>query len=105
MDRRKSHRVATSSPIRFEWLTPERGLVSTRGMTRDVSSGGVYGYIEHPLAMGLELEFDVQNEIVVEAIVRRLEEGSGMGVEFVVLTEDDDRRLREFLGRNKVPTE
>src|SRR5262249_32481563 len=58
-DRRKSHRVLASNPIRFEWLMPGGGLVSARGVTRDVSSGGVYSYIGHALAVGLDLEFDV----------------------------------------------
>src|SRR5207244_844265 len=44
---------------RIEWLTSEGDLLSTRGMTRDISSVGVYCYIDHPLATGLEVEFDV----------------------------------------------
>jgi len=58
-DQRGSQRVALSSPIRVEWLTAGGDLLSTRGMTRDISSAGIYCYIEHPLATGLDVEFDI----------------------------------------------
>ncbi|OFV94265.1 MAG: hypothetical protein A3F68_08670 [Acidobacteria bacterium RIFCSPLOWO2_12_FULL_54_10] len=47
------------SPIRFEWLTAGGDLFRARGMTRDISNGGVFSYVEHPLSAGLEVTFDV----------------------------------------------
>lgn len=59
IERRVGHRVATLSPIRFEWLTAGGDLFRARGMTRDISSTDVYSYTECPLSVGLEVAFDI----------------------------------------------
>ncbi|MBI3894983.1 MAG: PilZ domain-containing protein [Acidobacteria bacterium] len=207
-ERRDEHRVSGAIPIRFEWLTVGGELLRARGVTRDISDRGMYCYIEHPLAVGLQVGFDIlypaepagreslmfrcqgwvlrcerlrnrfgvavaiqfhqvldttnlyrrsydrillpspvvaayaglhavvrnlsrigafiedhhplpvgqkmelrlqaqewKGEIVVQAIVRRVEPGVGMGVEFVALTSDADNQLRELVDKNTNPAE
>lgn len=58
-DRRGSQRVKLSSSIRLEWLTAGGDLLSTRGATFDISSAGIYCFTENPLAIDLEVEFDI----------------------------------------------
>ncbi len=203
-DRRGSQRVALASPIRIEWFPIGGDLLSTRGLARDISSAGLYCYIDHPLAIGMEVEFDIpfpsgltgaeplmfrcrgkvlrterlrakhgiailiksrhlieagelhrrgyarvftsvvaeyaglraevrnlslsggfiedydplpvgreieihlkgqelRGEIIVQAVVRRVEPHVGMAVEFVALSADSERRLRESLERSSRP--
>src|SRR5688572_24345072 len=58
-ERRRSPRIPTLSPIRFEWESPGGEILRARGLTRNISQNGVYSYIEHPLQVGLELDFVV----------------------------------------------
>ena len=58
-ERRTVPRVFTTLPISLEWDTAEGQINRARGTTRDVSRGGVYGYIEHPLPPALNVRFEV----------------------------------------------
>ncbi len=58
-DRRAGLRVMASLPILFEWQALAGELCRVRGTTHDVSLGGVYCYLEQPLAPGLPVLFHV----------------------------------------------
>ena len=49
-----------SAPIRFECLTSGGEILRAHGVTRNVSSGGICFELEHPLAVGVEVEFNLQ---------------------------------------------
>ena len=57
--RRKTRRIAASVPVRIEWQISGGDILRSRGFVRDISAKGVYCYLEHPLAVGLEVEFDL----------------------------------------------
>jgi hypothetical protein len=58
-ERRGTPRVFTTLPISFEWDTEEGHIRRARGSTRDVSRGGIYSYVEHPLTPALDVRFEV----------------------------------------------
>jgi hypothetical protein len=58
-ERRVTPRVFTTLPISFEWDTEESHIRRARGSTRDVSRGGIYSYVEHPLTPALDVRFEV----------------------------------------------
>jgi len=73
---------------------------------RDLSMTGAFIEDHHPLpvdrkiGLGLHIESHRGEIEVEEAVVRRVTPATGMGVEFVALTVDSRRRLREFLRRH-----
>lgn len=58
-ERRTMPRIDATLPISFEWDTLEGDIQRVRGTTRDVSRGGVYSFVEDPLAPALAVRFDV----------------------------------------------
>jgi hypothetical protein len=58
-ERRTAPRIFSTLPIGFEWDTEDGQIRRARGTTRDVSRGGVYGYVEHPLTPALDVRFEV----------------------------------------------
>jgi hypothetical protein len=72
---------------------------------RDLSQLGAF-IIDHqplPLTHKFELRLQVEEwwkgDIVIEALVRRVEPQVGMGVEFVAVSEDNNRRLRDLVAK------
>lgn len=75
---------------------------------RDISLSGAY--IEDARArfsrgrmVRLRLRLDEKTSITVNAMVRRLEEQKGMGVEFLGMSEQDRGILRQFVGASTGP--
>lgn len=58
-ERRKGTRVPAEHPVILEWQTREGEIHRARGTTRDMALGGVYCYLERPLAAGTEVEFNL----------------------------------------------
>jgi len=58
-DRRKGQRLDATHPIVLEWQAGAGDLHRARGTTRDIALGGVYCYVERPLASGEPVEFDM----------------------------------------------
>lgn len=58
-ERRTAPRVFTTLPISLEWDAEEGQIRRARGTTRDVSRGGIYSYVEHPLTPALAVRFEV----------------------------------------------
>ena len=69
---------------------------------RDLSVSGVFLKTEKPRPEGeiAKIEFLVQEgQIRTEAVVRRLEESSGLGLKFVAINDEDRPRLAALLTR------
>ncbi|MFQ5777260.1 MAG: PilZ domain-containing protein [Terriglobia bacterium] len=58
-ERRNSPRLDVAHPISFEWQSREGEFQRGRGTTRDIALGGVYCFLDRPLPVGQEVEFDV----------------------------------------------
>jgi len=58
-ERRKGQRLDATHPIVLEWQSGAGDLHRARGTTRDIALGGVYCYVERPLASGEPVEFDM----------------------------------------------
>jgi len=56
-ERRKNSRITASTAVWLEWETSSGDILRAHGITRDISRGGVYCFMEHPLAVGLEVNF------------------------------------------------
>lgn len=73
-----------------------------RPYVRDIGLSGAYIVDSNPLFRGrifqLRLWLDERTAISVKSMVRRYDQGKGMSVEFLSMSEEDRRRLRGFLG-------
>ncbi len=69
---------------------------------RNLSISGAFIEDARPLPRGrivpLRLWLGYKEPVTMKAMVRRVEEGRGMGVEFLSMEEGDRKRLREFVG-------
>lgn len=91
--KRSAPRIRPKIPLYVE--SPERRSV------RDISLSGAFIEDKHPLPPGqrFQLRFwlGAIEPLVVDAAIRRVEEGEGMGVEFLSMTPADYDHLRAFL--------
>lgn len=94
-ERRTQPRIQPARPIYADY--PD-----LRPRVRDISLAGAYIEDHRPLPRGrmlqLRLWLDERTPINVKAMVRRSDEGAGMGVEFLTMSSEDSNRLRHFVG-------
>lgn len=94
-ERRGQTRIHPEKPVFADY--PE-----LRPRVRDISLAGAYIEDPRPLARGrmlqLRLQLDERTTIAARAMVRRSDPGVGMGVEFLVMSDEDTRRLHGFVG-------
>jgi hypothetical protein len=94
-DRRLSPRVADSI-IQIEYVAPSPQV-------RDLSVSGVYVLDPRPLQRGQSVELRLRlgdtEPITIRGMVRRVDPGEGMGIEFIQIGAADRRRIREFIAR------
>lgn len=92
-DRRFDPR-AVGKTITVEYLAPIPRV-------RDLSSSGLYLLDSHPLQLGesveLRLAFGSGEPVVVRGMVRRVDPGQGMAIEFIRIDADARRRVKEFI--------
>ncbi len=72
------------------WVTRIDALPGRADPVRNVSLGGVFVETPSPFEIGREVEFEIQvpgyaDRVRVRGVVRWLEEGKGMGIEFLEL--------------------
>ena len=79
-ERRRNPRYRCSAPIEIEW-----GSQNLRLTASDISSSGMFVVTESPLWMRAEFTARILGDepVQVACIVRRVEPGRGMGLEFV----------------------
>jgi hypothetical protein len=72
-----------------------------RRRLRDISLTGAFVEDKHPLPAGrrVQLRFwlSTVEPVVIDSVIRRVEEGRGVAAEFLTMTEADHNQLREFL--------
>lgn len=96
LDRRRFKRVPVLRPAKYR----DGKFGETKSLILDLSEGGAY--IESPVVpegSSIELEFNLVDGYTVHAIgiVRYLLLGTGMGVEFQEISEQDRRRIAELV--------
>ncbi len=95
-DRRRFKRIPVLRPAKYR----DGKYGETESLILDLSEGGAY--IESPVVpegSRIELEFNLVNgyRVRVVGIVRYLLLGTGMGVEFQEISDQDRRRIAEFV--------
>ena|SRR6267143_1362737 len=97
--RRFSSRVATPGDVYVYWSSVGYGDTSR---VRDLSSRGLFVQTRQPKPLGAKanLHFLVEEgQIRAEAVVRRVEPGRGLGLQFTAVREEDRRRLADLMRR------
>ena len=83
LERRKNQRIATPSGM---WVSWKFGKQTITSRVEDFSAAGAFIACDEAVAVGsrLELHFSLpEGQIQVQAVVRNVRAGRGMGVEFV----------------------
>jgi hypothetical protein len=96
--RRHERRWAPRYPFRAD-LEIEWGSAVLRGITRDVSSNGMF--IESTdtlwIGAGFSAKLVLDSPVKVDCFVKRVEPGRGMGVSVAVPEEDNHKRYRDLI--------
>lgn len=94
-DRRLDARV-TNDVVQVEYVAPSPHV-------RDLSLSGLYLLDARPLLRGqpvqLKLSLAEAGTVVVQGMVRRVDPGVGMAIEFTQVEPADRRRIKEFIAR------
>ena len=95
-DRRLDARVADGI-IQVEYVAPSPKV-------RDLSVSGLYLKDPRTLQLGqlieLKLRLTGDTTILLRAMVRRVDPGEGMAVEFIQLSAADRRKIKNFIARS-----
>ncbi len=89
LERRRNQRIATPSGMWVSWKT---GKHSATSRVEDFSLAGAFIASEKTVVIGsrLELHFSLpEGQLQVQAVVRNVRDGKGMGVEFVSMRGKD----------------
>lgn len=100
--RRNFDRVTVDFPVWFKPLGSAPYALGCEGVLRDLSIRGCRIYCDHPMVSGtrLELEFQHSNNsfpITVDEAIVQSSSGGALGLRFVRLDRQDQRRLRGIL--------
>ena len=94
-ERRLDPRVA-NNVVEVEYVAPSPHV-------RDLSLSGLYLLDQRPLLRGqpvqLKLGLGDLGTIVVQGMVRRVDPGTGMAIEFTQIDQADRRKVKEFISR------
>ncbi len=102
--------MADKQEKRFAPRAPADGKVEVEYILpgpkpKDISSSGIYLYEERPFQRGQSIELKLRlangREFRVRGMVRRVDPGVGMGIEFINLTAHDRKMLRDFVEQLK----
>ena len=97
--RRKTSRVDTVESVSVYWRCNDRDDVSTVG---DLSFGGLFIKTRAPRPVGAAATIDFlvqEGQIRAEAVVRHVEPGRGLGLQFTAVYEEDRPRLAGLMKR------
>jgi hypothetical protein len=93
-ERRKNPRYRCHAPVKISW-----GEVTLEATLRDISATGMY--LETPEPLWLRAEFSasvlLSERLSVRCVVRRVDEGKGMVVEFIELNPDVRMNLNHLI--------
>jgi hypothetical protein len=102
--RRRYPRVEKPHGVWVYWNCKGREDTSR---VRDLSTGGLFVETEEVREVGatIRLDFLVQEgQIRAKAVVQHVKPGSGLGLKFIALTEEDGPRLTELMTRLRSPS-
>lgn len=93
-ERRLDPRASVADKISVEYVMPGPRV-------RDLSVSGIYLFDSRPLQRGqsveLRLKLGQNGAIQVRGMVRRVDPGVGMAIEFIGIDHHDRRKIRDFL--------
>lgn len=99
-ERRKNPRYACRAPVKIAW-----GPVTLDATLRDISATGMY--LETPEPLWVRAEFSVSvllpEMLKMKCIVRRVDKGKGMVVEYTELTPEARMNLTHLLWKLSRP--
>lgn len=99
-ERRRFVRYPFGCPVQIQY-----GSQVLQARTRLISIGGMF--VEHPEPLWVGASFSAKlllpDTIAVDCVVRVVEAGQGMGVEFVELSPEARAQLEELVARVAVP--
>ena len=95
-ERRKNPRFKCNAPIKLFW-----GEVTIDAKLRDISATGMYIETNEPLWLRAEFSASVliPDRFSVRCVVRRVDEGKGMVVEYLEVSSDVRMKLNHLLWR------
>lgn len=99
IERRRNQRILTPSGM---WVSWKMGNLRFTSRVENLSASGAFIAAHEALAVGsrLNLHFSVpEGQIQVQAIVRNVREGIGMGVEFVSMRGQDHDVILKVIKR------
>jgi c-di-GMP-binding flagellar brake protein YcgR len=99
VERRRHRRVLYSAPIRLHCLTPG-GVRTSRGISLDISEGGIGALVQNDLMVGGVVEVDLQLprcSLCAVAIVRHASSVRS-GLEFLGLTPEERSQIVAVMG-------
>lgn len=98
-ERRYSPRVKPKEPLLVDYP-------AYRASVRDINLSGAFIEDLRPIPPGhvirLRIQLSANESITANVMVRRVEEGRGMGVEFLAMNDADRNRLRKIVGGETV---
>ncbi|PYV80134.1 MAG: hypothetical protein DMG93_19625 [Acidobacteria bacterium] len=98
LERRRQNRVLYSTPIRLHCLMPG-GVRTCRGISLDISEGGMGALVQSDLMVGEAVEVDVQlprSSLCAVAIVRHAS-STRSGFEFLGLTTEERQQIASVM--------
>jgi len=98
-ERRQHQRVLYSVPIRLHYLMPG-GVRTSRGVSLDISVGGIGALVSSDLVVGEAVEIDLQlrrSSLCAVAIVRHAS-STRSGFEFLGLTSEERSQIAVAMG-------
>jgi hypothetical protein len=101
-ERRLELRADPEGKVEAQYITPGPQV-------KDISASGIYLFESRPFARGQTIELKLRladgEEFRIKGMVRRVDAGTGMGIEFINLTHHDRKRLRQFISQLKPAAE
>jgi hypothetical protein len=97
--RRHYPRIETPHEVWVYWNCKGREDTSR---VRDLSTGGLFVETAELLGVGIAIRLDFlvqEGQIRAKAVVRHVRPGSGLGLKFIALTEEDGPRLTTLMTR------
>ncbi len=99
--RRFSTRIELRERVCVYWTCAGKEDLSP---IRNLSTGGLFLETDRKRVVGAVAKLDFlvpEGQIRVEAVIKRVEAGRGLGMKFTAIREEDRLRLAEFINRHR----
>jgi c-di-GMP-binding flagellar brake protein YcgR len=97
-ERRRHGRTLYSVPIRLHCLMPG-GVQTSRGISLDISEGGMSALVENELLIGeaVEIELQLQQSVLSAVAIVRNVSRTRSGFEFLGLTQEERQTIARLM--------